>query len=87
VEAMIAKPNFHSRNVFSENLVAIEVRKLEMKFDKLIYVDMCILDIYTCLYEFHHEYTLSLFREKYKIMYTDIDSLIYHANAMICTIL
>jgi len=39
-EAMIAKPNFHSQSVFSENL-AIEMRKLEMKFDKLIYVSMC----------------------------------------------
>ncbi|XP_018365083.1 PREDICTED: uncharacterized protein LOC108762541, partial [Trachymyrmex cornetzi] len=36
-EAMIAKPNFHSRSVFSENLVAIELRKLEVKFDKPIY--------------------------------------------------
>jgi len=37
-EAMIAKPNFHNRSVFSENLVAIEMCKLEMKFDKPIYV-------------------------------------------------
>ncbi|XP_011066197.1 PREDICTED: uncharacterized protein LOC105153186 [Acromyrmex echinatior] len=35
IEAMIAKPNFHSRSVFSENL--IEIRKLEVKFDKTIY--------------------------------------------------
>ncbi|RLU25274.1 hypothetical protein DMN91_003367 [Ooceraea biroi] len=57
-EAMIAKPNFHSRSVFSENLVAIEMRKLEVKFNKPIYVGMCILDISkVCLYEFHHEYT------------------------------
>ncbi|XP_018339055.1 PREDICTED: uncharacterized protein LOC108746652 [Trachymyrmex septentrionalis] len=48
-EAMIAKSNFHTRSVFSENLVAIELRKLEVKFDKSIYVDMCILDIFkTC---------------------------------------
>jgi len=78
-EAMIAKPNFHSRSVFSENLVAIEMRKLEVKFDKPIYVGMCILDISkTCLYEFHHEYMLPLYRDKCKIMYTDTDSLIYH---------
>ncbi|KYN01444.1 hypothetical protein ALC62_07766 [Cyphomyrmex costatus] len=80
-EAMIAKPNFHSRSVFSENLVAIELRKLEMKFDKPIYVDMCILDISkTCLYEFHHEYMAPLFHDKCKIMYTDTDSLIYHVE-------
>ncbi|KYN16161.1 hypothetical protein ALC57_11593 [Trachymyrmex cornetzi] len=71
-EAIIAKPNFHSRSVFSENLVAIELRKLEVKFDKPIYVGMCILDISkTCLYEFHHEYMAPVFREKCKIMYTD----------------
>ena len=29
---MIAKPNFHS--VFAENLIAVEMRKLEVKFDK-----------------------------------------------------
>ena len=37
LEAMIAKPNFHNRSIFSENLVAIEMRKLEVKFDKSIY--------------------------------------------------
>ncbi|RLU19605.1 hypothetical protein DMN91_008162 [Ooceraea biroi] len=78
-EAMIAKPNFHSRSVFSSNLVAIEMRKLEVKFNKPIYVGMCILDISkVCLYEFHHEYMLPLYHDKCKIMYTDTDSLIYH---------
>ena len=78
-EAMIAQPNFHSRSVFSENLVAIEMRKLKVKFNKPIYVGMCILDISkTCLYEFHHEYMIPLFRDKCKIMYTDTDSLIYN---------
>ena len=78
-EVMIARSNFHSRSVFSENLVAIEMRKLEVKFNKPIYVGMCILDISkTCLYEFHHEYMLPLYRDKCKVMYTDTDSLIYH---------
>ncbi|KAL6445444.1 hypothetical protein ACFW04_000786 [Cataglyphis niger] len=44
-QAMIAKPNFHSRSIFSENLVAVELRKLEVKFNKPIYIGMCILDI------------------------------------------
>ena len=55
-EVMIAKLNFHSHSIFSKNLV-IELRKLEVKFDKPIYVGMCILDISkTCLYEFNHKY-------------------------------
>ncbi|XP_025073441.1 LOW QUALITY PROTEIN: uncharacterized protein LOC112552437 [Pogonomyrmex barbatus] len=35
-EALIAKPNFHSRSVFDENLM-IELRKLEVQFNKPIY--------------------------------------------------
>ena len=78
-EAMIAKPNFHSRSVFAENLIAVELRKLEVKFNKPIYVGMCILDISKiCLYEFHHEYMLPLYHDKSRVMYTDTDSLVYH---------
>ncbi|XP_043264093.1 uncharacterized protein LOC122404229 [Colletes gigas] len=77
--ALIAKPNFHSRSIFSENLVAIELRKLSVKLNKPIYVGMCILDISkVCLYEFHHDYMLPTHSDKCKIMYTDTDSLIYH---------
>jgi len=38
----VGAEDFHSRSVFSENLVTIEMRKLEMKFDKPIYVSMYI---------------------------------------------
>jgi len=80
-QAMIAKPNFHSRSVFAKNLIAVEMRKLEVKFDKPIYVSMCILDISkVCLYEFHHEYMSPMYRDKCKIMFTDTDSLIYHTE-------
>jgi len=53
------------------------MRKLEVKFNKPIYVGMYILDISkTCLYEFHHDYISSMYCEKCKVMYTD--SLIYY---------
>ncbi|XP_011646532.1 uncharacterized protein LOC105433082 [Pogonomyrmex barbatus] len=32
-EALIAKPNFHSSSVFDENLMAVELRKLEVQFN------------------------------------------------------
>ncbi|KYM84802.1 hypothetical protein ALC53_05056, partial [Atta colombica] len=42
-EAMIAKPNFHSRTIFAKNLIVVELSKLEVKF-KPIYIGMYILD-------------------------------------------
>lgn len=39
-EALIAKPNFHSRSIFSENLVAIQLNKKEVFMDKAIYVGL-----------------------------------------------
>jgi len=74
---MIAKPNFHS--VFAE----FNRRRNAQTRDEVQQADLriCILDISKiCLYEFHHEYMLLMYREKYKIMYTDTDSvsLIYH---------
>ncbi|XP_025265427.1 uncharacterized protein LOC112638265 [Camponotus floridanus] len=77
-EALISKPNFHSRSVFSENLMAVELRKLEAKIDKPIYVGMSILDISKIrLYAFHYEYMSPLYGDKCKILYTDTDRLIY----------
>jgi len=81
-EALIAKPNFHSRSIFSENLIAVELHKLEVKFNKPIYVGMCILDISKiCLYEFHYEYMFPLYRDKCKIMYTPTPTVSYISSS------
>ena len=72
--AMIAKPNFYSCSVFAENWIAVEMRKIEVKFDKPIYVYAYSK---VCLYEFH-EYKSPMYRNKCKIMYMDTDSLIYY---------
>lgn len=73
------KPNFHSRSIFDENLMAVELNKLEITFNKPLYVGMCILDISKiCLYNFHYNYMLSKFStNECKLLYTDTDSLVY----------
>ncbi|XP_011859942.1 PREDICTED: uncharacterized protein LOC105557336 [Vollenhovia emeryi] len=77
-EALISRPNFHSRSIFSEDLMAVELRKLEVKLVKPIYVGMAILEISkTRLYDFHYDYMVPLYRGVCKVMYTDTDSLIY----------
>jgi len=40
-EAMIAKPNFHSLSVFAQNLIAVEMRKLEVQ-----QADLCAYSTY-----------------------------------------
>ena len=44
-EKLSAKPNFNHCNIFSRNLVAIHMKKAELKFDKPVYLGMCIVDL------------------------------------------
>lgn len=78
-ESLIAKPNFHSRTVFSDDLMAIEMSKLKIEMNKPIYVGMSILDISKeRLYEFHYDYMQNKFDiSNCNVLYTDTDSLIY----------
>ncbi|XP_032682491.1 uncharacterized protein LOC116849459 [Odontomachus brunneus] len=78
-EAMIAKPNFHSRSIFSEDLMAVGLRKLEVKIMKPVYIGMCVFEISkTRLYEFHYDYMKLLHGDNCRIMYTDTGSLVYY---------
>ena len=82
-EALISKPNFHSRSIFSENIVAVELRKTKILFSKPIYVGLSVLDISkTLIYDFHYDYMLREYANKCKLMYTDTDSLIYQVKCM-----
>lgn len=78
VQDLIAKPEFRNISVFSENLVAVQLNKTKVTYDKPIYLGFSILDISKILmYDFHYEYILKKFDNKVKLMYTDTDSLIY----------
>ena len=43
---LVSEPNYHTRKQFSENLIAIEMKKkTKLKLNKVIYLGMSILDI------------------------------------------
>lgn len=76
---MISCPQFHSRAIFDDSLMAIELQKTEIVFNKPLYVGMTILDISkTLIYKFHYEFMLEKFStDQIKLLYTDTDSLLY----------
>ena len=43
-EKLTAKPNFDHCNKYSEELVAIHMKKTKLVFNKPVYLGMCILD-------------------------------------------
>ena len=78
VEVLVAKPEFKSLSIFNENLVAVELRKTSVLFNKPIYIGMAVLDIAkTTIYDFHYNYILNKFPSRASLCYTDTDSLIH----------
>ena len=77
-EKLSAKPNYKHCNIFSENLVAIHMKKTKLDFNKPVYLGMCILDLSkTLMYDFHYNYIKKKYGDKSKLLLTDTDSLMY----------
>ncbi|XP_072377324.1 uncharacterized protein [Diabrotica undecimpunctata] len=76
-KSLIAKPEFNSLSIFSENLVAIHLNKTKIIYDKPLYIGFSILDISkTFIYNFFYGYIKNKYRNNANLLYTDTDSLI-----------
>ena len=53
---LVSEPNYHTTKQFSENLLAIEMKKTKVKMNKPVYLGMSLLDISkTLMYEFSYD--------------------------------
>ena len=71
---LTSEPNYDSCKRFTNDLMAIEMRKTEVLMDKPIAVGQAILDISkTLMYEFWYDYLKSKYQDKVKLCYMDTD--------------
>ena len=76
---LVSEPNYHTTKRFSENLLAIEMKKTKVKMNKPVYLGMSILDISkTLMYKFWYDYIKPKYEDREKLCYTDTDSFIIH---------
>ena len=76
---LVSELNYHTTKRFSENLLAIEMKKkkTKVKMNKLVYLGMSILDISKMLmYKFWYDYIKPKYEDRAKLCYTDTDSFI-----------
>ena len=77
---LVPEPNYHATKYFSENLIAIEIKKSRVKIaNKPIYLGIPILDESKILiYMFWYEYLKPKYNDNVKLCYTDTDSFVTH---------
>jgi hypothetical protein len=80
-EILIAKPYYKDHKIFSENLVAIQMNKTKIEYNKPIYAGFSILDISkTVMYKFFYGYLKKKYGADVSLLYTDTDSLIIEVS-------
>ena len=76
---LASEPNYHTTKYFSENLLAIEMKKTKVNMNKPVYLGMSILHISkTLMYEFWYDYVKPKYQDKAKLCYMDTGSFIIH---------
>ncbi|XP_049887050.1 uncharacterized protein LOC126381638 [Pectinophora gossypiella] len=77
-EQLIARPNYHSSTIFTENLVAIQMKPEIITLDKPIYIGFTVLEISKShMYDFHYSVLKPFYGSHLKLCYTDTDSFLY----------
>ena len=76
---LVSEPNYHTTKWFSENLLAIEMKKTKVKMNKPVYLGLSKLEISkTLMYEFWYDYVRPKYGGNVKLCYMDTESFVMH---------
>ena len=74
---LLSEPNYHTTKYFSENLLAIELKKIKVKMYKPVYLGLSILEISKILMrEFRYDHIKPKYQNNAKLCYMDTDSFV-----------
>ena len=78
---LVSEPNYHAAKFFTENLLAIGMRKTQILMNKTFCLGLSTLDLSkTVMYEFWYNYVKLKYREKTNLCYMDTDSFIVYVK-------
>ena len=79
---LVSQPNYHTIKFFTENFLAIEMRKTQMLINKPVYLCLSILDLSkTKMYKFWHDYEKPKYGKNATLFRMDTDSFIVRVKA------
>ena len=78
---LASEPNYHSSKYISKDLMIMEMKKVEVKISKPLYLIQATLDISkTLMYEFQYDYIQTKYGDKARLSYMDTDSFVMNIN-------
>ena len=79
---LVSQPNYQTIKFFTENFLAIEMRKTQMLINKPVYLCLSILDLSkTKMYKFWHDYEKPKYGKNATLFRMDTDSFIVRVKA------
>ena len=74
-----SEPSYHSTKYISKDFLIMDMKKVEVKMNKPMYLGQAILDISkTLMYKFWYDYIKPKYGDKARLCYMDIDSFVMH---------
>ena len=78
---LVSEPNCHTRKFFTEYLLAIEMKKMQILTNKPAYLGLSILELSKILmHEFWYDYVKPKYDEKTKSCYMDTNNFLVYTK-------